>query len=66
MIKRGRFIGARRNGISVVGAIGVKIDFNTITGAGNQTFLGLAPVSYTGPWAGIDLEPDLVSYPSRT
>ena len=37
----------------------------TITGAGNQTFLGLAPVSYTGPWAGIDLEPDLVSYPIK-
>jgi hypothetical protein len=65
VIKGSRFIGARRNGISVVGAIGVKIDSNTITGAGNQTFLGLAPVSYTGPWAGIDLEPDLVSYPIK-
>jgi hypothetical protein len=65
VIKGSRFIGARRNGISVVGAIGVTIDSNTITGAGNQTFLGLAPVSYTGPWAGIDLEPDIVSYPIK-
>ena len=65
VIKRSRFIGARRNGISVVGAIGVTIDSNTITGAGNQAFLGLAPVSYTGPWAGIDLEPDTVSYPIK-
>jgi Right handed beta helix region len=65
VIKGSRFIGARRNGISVVGAIGVTIDSNTISGAGNQAFLGLAPVSYTGPWAGIDLEPDLVSYPIK-
>jgi parallel beta helix pectate lyase-like protein len=65
VIKGSRFIGARRNGISVVGAIGVTIDSNTIKGAGNQTFLGLAPVSYTGPWAGIDLEPDTVSYPIK-
>ncbi len=65
VIKGSRFIGARRNGISVVGAIGVTIDSNTITGAGNQTFLGLASVSYTGPWAGIDIEPDTVSYPVK-
>lgn len=65
VIKGGLFIGSRRNGISVVGAIGVTIDSNTIKGAGNQTFLGLEPVSYTGPWAGIDLEPDLVSYPIK-
>jgi hypothetical protein len=65
VIKGSRFTGARRNGISVVGAIGVTIDSNVIMGAGNPGFLGLAPVSYTGPWAGIDLEPDTLSYPIK-
>jgi Right handed beta helix region len=64
-IKGSRFVGARRNGISVVGAIGVTIDSNVITGAGNAHFLGRTPVSYTGPWAGIDLEPDTLSYPIK-
>jgi hypothetical protein len=60
---------ARRNGISVVGAIGVTIDSNTISGAGNPKALGpKGPtlVSYTGPWAGIDVEPNLRTYPVRT
>ncbi len=63
---RGIHVGAaRRNGISVVGAVGVTIDSNTITGAGNPRYLGRAAVSTTGPWAGIDVEPDTVSYPIR-
>jgi hypothetical protein len=60
---------ARRNGISVVGAIGVTIDSNVISGAGNPQALGqLGPelVSYTGPWAGIDVEPNVRTYPIRT
>jgi parallel beta helix pectate lyase-like protein len=60
---------ARRNGISVVGAIGVTIDSNTISGAGNPQALGpLGPqlVSYTGPWAGIDVEPNVLTYPIRS
>jgi hypothetical protein len=60
---------ARRNGISVVGAIGVTIDSNVIGGAGNPTALGpLGPqlVSYTGPWAGIDVEPNVRTYPIRS
>lgn len=63
VIKGNSLDGARRNGISVVGAIGVTIDSNTITGAGNPKFLDRAPVSYTGPWAGIDIEPDVLTYP---
>lgn len=62
-IKSSTFNGARRNGISVVGAIGVTIDSNVITGAGNPKFLNRAPVAYTGPWAGIDIEPDVLTYP---
>jgi hypothetical protein len=60
---------ARRNGISVVGAVGVTIDSNVITGAGNPRALGpLGPqlVSYTGPWAGIDVEPNVRTYPIRS
>jgi hypothetical protein len=60
---------ARRNGISVVGAIGVTIDSNVISGAGNPRALGpqgAQLVSYTGPWAGIDVEPNVRTYPIRT
>jgi hypothetical protein len=60
---------ARRNGISVVGAIGVTIDSNVISGAGNPRALGpFGPqlVSFTGPWAGIDVEPNVRTYPIRT
>jgi Right handed beta helix region len=60
---------ARRNGISVVGAIGVTIDSNVIGGAGNPTALGplgAQLVSYTGPWAGIDVEPNVRTYPIRS
>jgi hypothetical protein len=64
-----KFSAARRNGISVVGAIGVTIDSNVISGAGNPQALGpLGPqlVSYTGPWAGIDVEPNVRTYPIRS
>jgi hypothetical protein len=67
-IKNGKFVAARRNGISVVGAIGVTIDSNTISGAGNASSLGpLGPqlVAETGPWAGIDVEPNVFTYPIR-
>jgi Right handed beta helix region len=60
---------ARRNGISVVDAIGVTIDSNVISGAGNPQALGQLgpqPVSYTGPRAGIDVEPNVRTYPIRT
>jgi hypothetical protein len=60
---------ARRNGISVVGAIDVTIDSNVISGAGNPRALGPHGeqlVSYTGPWAGIDVEPNLPTHPIRT
>jgi hypothetical protein len=68
-ITNGKFVAARRNGISVVGAIGVTIDSNTISGAGNPTSLGpLGPqlVATTGPWAGIDVEPNVFTYPIRS
>jgi len=68
-ITNGKFIAARRNGISVVGAIGVTIDSNTISGAGNPTSLGpRGPqlVAATGPWAGIDVEPNVFTYPIRS
>jgi Right handed beta helix region len=68
-IKNGKYLAARRNGISIVGAIGVTIDSNVISGAGNPTSLGpLGPqlVSVTGPWAGIDVEPNVFTYPIRT
>ncbi len=68
-IKNGKLIASRRNGISVVGAIGVTIDSNTISGAGNPTALGpLGPtlVATTGPWAGVDVEPNVFTYPIRS
>ena len=68
-ILNSRISAARRNGISVVGAIGVTIDSNMISGAGNPKALGPkgpSLVSYTGPWAGIDVEPNLRTYPIRT
>jgi hypothetical protein len=68
-ITNGKFTASRRNGVSVVGAIGVTIDSNTISGAGNPASLGpLGPqlVSWTGPWAGIDVEPNVFTYPIRT
>ena len=67
-IKNGKFTAARRNGISVVGAIGLTIDSNRISGAGNPSLLGpLGPtlVATTGPWAGIDVEPNVFTYPIR-
>lgn len=51
--------GAKRNGISVVGAVDVTIDGNTITGVG---LVGMQNPE-SGPWAGIDVEPDVASYP---
>jgi hypothetical protein len=68
-IRNGKFIASRRNGISVVGAVGVTIDSNTISGAGNPAALGpLGPqlVAWTGPWAGIDVEPNVRNYPIRS
>jgi hypothetical protein len=53
--------GAQRNGISVVAASDVVIDSNTITGVG---LIGMSNPEL-GPWAGIDVEPDLASYPIR-
>ena len=64
LITKSHFVGGRRNAVSVVGAIGVTIDSNVIEGAGNASFVG-ATVSATGPWAGIDVEPDLLSYPVK-
>lgn len=53
--------GALRNGVSIASAVGVTIDSNTITGSGSA---GSSCVGCTtGPWAGIDLEPDLSFYP---
>ena len=53
--------GALRNGMSVVSATGVTIDSNTIQGTGSA---GASCVGCTtGPWAGIDVEPDLSFYP---
>lgn len=57
-VSGGTFAGERRNGISVVGAVGVTIDSNVITGAGTT-----ATGSDSGPWAGIDVEPDVPTYP---
>jgi hypothetical protein len=51
--------GARRNGISLVAARDATIDGNTITGVG---LIGMRNPNL-GPWAGIDVEPDLASYP---
>jgi hypothetical protein len=65
-ITRSSFIGARRNGISVIGAVGVLIESNVITGAGDPALLGGASPDGVGPWAGIDVEPDLVDYPLRS
>jgi hypothetical protein len=53
--------GAQRNGISVVSASDVVIDGNTITGVG---LIGMSNPEL-GPWAGIDVEPDVASYPIR-
>jgi len=53
--------GAQRNGISVVSASDVVIDGNTITGVG---LIGMSNPE-RGPWAGIDVEPDVASYPIR-
>jgi hypothetical protein len=64
-IRKSTFIGARRNAISIVGAIGVTIDSNTITGAGNPEYLRGAWPAWNGPWAGIDVEPDVVRYPVK-
>jgi hypothetical protein len=51
--------GARRNGISLVAARDATLDGNTITGVG---LIGMTDPDL-GPWAGIDVEPDLVTYP---
>lgn len=60
-IDSSRIRAALRNGISIVDAVGVTIDSNTITGAG---LVGVAN-SQRGPWAGIDIEPDSASYPIK-
>lgn len=65
-VTRGTFVGARRNGISVIGAVGVTIDSNVVTGAGDPALLGGASPEGVGPWAGIDVEPDLVDYPLKS
>ena len=59
VIRGSRIKAAKRNGISVVGAVGVTLDSNTITGAG---LIGITNPE-AGPWAGIDVEPDSSSYP---
>lgn len=57
---RGSLIrGAKRNGISVIAGRDVTIDGNTITGVGT---VGMQDPEQ-GPWAGIDLEPDVAAYP---
>jgi hypothetical protein len=53
--------GAKRNGISVIAAVDVTIDGNTITGVG---LVGMQDPEL-GPWAGIDLEPDVAEYPIK-
>ncbi len=66
LISNSRFVGGRRNGVSVISGIGVTIDANTIQGAGNTSFIAAgAPAADTGPWAGIDVEPDLRFYPIK-
>jgi len=60
-IRGSRIRAAKRNGISIVAAVGVTIDSNTITGAG---LIGAANPEW-GPWAGIDVEPDSASYPIK-
>jgi len=60
-IRDSRIKAAKRNGISVVGAVEVTIDSNSITGAGLIGATNTEP----GPWAGIDVEPDTASYPIR-
>src|SRR5207245_2350559 len=60
-----RVSAGRRNGISIVSGIGVTLDSNVIQGAGNQTLLAGASVADTGPWAGIDVEPDLSFMPIK-
>ena len=51
--------GAKRNGISVIAGRDVTIDGNTITGVG---LIGMTDPEL-GPWAGIDIEPDVATYP---
>jgi parallel beta helix pectate lyase-like protein len=63
LIKNSTTSAGRRNGMSVVSGINVTLDTNVIQGAGNPTLLGGAAVADTGPWAGIDVEPDLTGYP---
>ena len=65
-IRRTTVSAGRRNGISIVSGIGVTLASNVIQGAGNQSLLGAAAVSDTGPWAGIDVEPDLSFEPIKT
>lgn len=60
-IRNSLILGAKRNGISVVGGVDVTIDGNTITGVGT---IGMEDPEL-GPWAGIDIEPDLASYPIK-
>jgi hypothetical protein len=55
----------RRNAIAIVSGIGVTLSGNTIQGAGNPALLAGAAVADTGPWAGVDIEPDLDFYPIK-
>jgi hypothetical protein len=66
VVSHSKTTAGRRNGISVVSGIGVTLDSNTIKGAGNPALLAGAAVADTGPWAGIDVEPDLSFYPIKT
>jgi hypothetical protein len=65
VISNTKISAGRRNGISIVSGIGVTLDSNVIQGAGNQSLLAGAAVADTGPWAGIDVEPDLTFYPIK-
>jgi hypothetical protein len=59
LVRNSLIRGAKRNGISVIAGRDVTIDGNTITGVG---LVGMQDPEL-GPWAGIDLEPDVASYP---
>jgi len=59
MVRNSLIRGAKRNGISVIAGRDVTIAGNTITGVG---LVGIQDPEL-GPWAGIDLEPDVASYP---
>ena len=59
LIRNNVIEGARRNGISLIATRDATLDGNTITGVG---LIGMTNPD-RGPWAGIDVEPDLATYP---